>query len=92
MLARMLMIATIATGMSVAVLPTPASADAGAGFVVGGTIGAIVGGPPGAVVGAIIGTAIGHDDYYYRRGYAYGPPPGYAPAPPVGSVWLGPAT
>jgi len=81
---RPIFIATLVAAVSATVFSTRAAADPGAGFIVGGTIGAIVGGPPGAVVGAMIGTAIGHDDYYYRHGYAYGPPPGYAPPPPVG--------
>lgn len=45
MLTRPLLIATIATGLSVASFSTHVSADPGAGFVVGGTIGAVVGGP-----------------------------------------------
>ena len=77
MLTKPLLIATIATGLSVATFSSQVSADPIGGAIVGGAIGAAVGGPPGAAVGAILGTAIGTDVYYNGPRYAYGPAPYY---------------
>lgn len=77
MLTRPLLIATIATGLSVATFSPQVSADPIGGAIVGGAIGAAVGGPPGAALGAILGTAIGTDVYYNGPHYAYGPAPYY---------------
>ncbi len=92
MVAKPLLIATIASALSVASFSPQVSADPIGGAIVGGAIGAAVGGPPGAAVGAILGTAIGADVYYNGPRYAYGPapyygeryvapPPAYAPPP-----------
>ena len=102
MLTKPLLIATIATGLSVAAFSPQVSADPIGGAIVGGAIGAAVGGPPGAAVGAILGTAIGTDVYYNGPRYAYGPapyyderysapPPDYAPPPAYAPRPLAPA-
>ena len=77
MLTKPLLIATIATGLSVAAFSPQVSADPIGGAIVGGAIGAAVGGPPGAAFGAILGTAIGTDVYYNGPHYAYSPAPYY---------------
>ena len=77
MLTKPLLIATIATGQSVAAFSPQVSADPVGGAIVGGAIGAAVGGPPGAAVGAILGTAIGTDMDYRGPCYVYGPAPYY---------------
>jgi hypothetical protein len=98
MLAKPLLIATLAAGLSAATFTTQVSADPVGGAIVGGAIGAAVGGPPGAAVGAVLGTAIGHDAYvhgYYGAGpyYGYGeydyPAPAYGYAPAYAPAYYG---
>jgi hypothetical protein len=88
MLAKPLLISTLAAVLSVVTWSMPAAADPVAGAIVGGAIGAAAGGPPGAAIGAILGTAIGADVQYHEHGHGYTPPPHYGEsyyAPPAPS-------
>ena len=87
MISRPFLIAALATGVSVAAFSTRASADVGAGVIIGGTIGALVGGPPGAVAGMALGAAIGESEDQ-RMTRIYGAPT-YADAP-RGAVYATP--
>jgi len=83
-----LLIASIVAAVSAIGFSTTASADVGAGIIIGGTVGALVGGPPGAVAGAMVGAAIG-EPQEYKDARIYGerrvvalPPPGFYGTPP----------
>ena len=74
------LIAALVSGMTVAAFPARADRDsAGAGIVIGGTIGALVGGPPGWVAGMVIGAALGEGEDT-RNARIHGAPT-YADAP-----------
>ena len=94
MRSKPLLIAALITGVTVAAFSTRASADVGAGVIIGGTVGALVGGPPGWVAGMAIGAAIGEGEDQ-RNARIYGTTryadaqPGYY-APPPNAVYLPP--
>ena len=94
MRSKQFLIAALVTGVTVAGFSTRASADVGAGVIIGGTVGALVGGPPGWVAGMAIGAAIGEgEDQRNARLYGrtrYADAPGRHYAVPPAAVYLPP--